>query len=297
MHFLVTGGTGFIGQAFVKHAIKERHTITILSRGKHESCESIEFVRDLEQIADNHHIDAIVNLAGAPLGDKRWSDSYKTQLIESRLETTRRVIKLCDRLMKRPSVILNASAIGYYGSRGDHILTEDSTAGDNFSSKLCQDWEALSNKLGCQDTRVCNLRFGVVFGRSGGALKQLSQSFRFKIGTQIGAGNQWMSWVHLEDAIRAMTFLVEREGLKGTFNITSPYPTKVGKLSTMIGEKLPVIFHLVIPSELVKLIFGEMGTELLLSSQRVLPNALSEAGFNFAYADLNSALTEALVEA
>ena len=294
MHFLMTGGTGFIGQAFVKHAVKEEHTITILSREKHSPRDSIDFVRELNEIDDNRHIDAIINLAGAPLGDKRWSESYKTELMESRLGTTERLVKFCERLSRRPSVILNASAIGYYGSRGDDVLTESSSAGESFSSRLCREWEECSDKMLWPGTRICSLRLGVVFGRSGGALKQLSQSFRLKVGIQIGRGSQWMSWVHQQDVVRAMMFLLERTDLRGTFNITAPNPVRISDLSAAIATKLPVLFHLRIPGPVIELILGEMATELLLASQRVLPDALSKAGFDFSYQELDCALKEAL---
>ena len=296
MHFLMTGGTGFIGRAFVERAIKEGHTITILSREERDSCDSIEFVRNLDQIDGEAQIDAIINLAGAPLGEKRWSDSYKRELMESRLGMTERVIKFCKRLSRRPAVILSASAIGYYGSRGDNVLTEVSSAGTNFSSKLCRDWEALWSSVVYPETRVCCLRFGVVFGRSGGALKQLSQSFRFKVGTQIGTGNQWMSWVHLDDAVRAMIFLINQKHLTGIFNVTSPKPVTVAELNVAIARWLPVYFHLRIPGKLIEAMLGEMATELLLASQRVMPDALSKAGFNFTYPDVNAALRKELGE-
>ena len=294
MHILMTGGTGFIGRAFVKHAIKEGHTITILSRGKRDSCDSIDFVRNLDEIDSKCQIDVIINLAGAPLGEKRWSEAYKIELLESRLGLTERLIKFCKRLSKRPAVILSASAIGYYGSRGDEVLTEVSSAGTSFSSKLCRDWEGLwSNRLH-PETRLCCLRFGVVFGRSGGALKQLSQSFRFKVGTQIGTGNQWMSWVHLEDAVRAMIFLLDQKHLTGVFNVTSPNPVIVSELNAAIARRLPVYFHLRIPGKLIQVMLGEMATELLLASQRVMPDTLSKAGFNFAYPELDAALKKEL---
>ena len=296
MHFLITGGTGFIGRAFVERAIKEGHTITILSREERDSCDSIEFVRNLDQIDGEAQIDAIINLAGAPLGEKRWSDSYKRELMESRLGITERLIKFCKRLSRRPAVILSASAIGYYGSRGDNVLTEVSSAGTNFSSKLCRDWEALWSSVVYPETRVCCLRFGVVFGRSGGALKQLSQSFRFKVGTQIGTGNQWMSWVHLDDAVRAMIFLINQKHLTGIFNVTSPKPVTVAELNVAIARWLPVYLHLRIPGKLIEAMLGEMATELLLASQRVMPDALSKAGFNFTYPDVNAALKKELGE-
>ena len=296
MHILMTGGTGFIGRAFVKHAIKEGHTITILSRAKRDSCDSIDFVRNLDEIDSKCQIDVVINLAGAPLGEKRWSESYKIELLESRLGLTERLIKFCKRLSKRPAVILSASAIGYYGSRGDEVMTEVSSAGTSFSSKLCRDWERLwSNRLH-PETRLCCLRFGVVFGRSGGALKQLSQSFRFKVGTQIGTGNQWMSWVHLEDAVRAMIFLIQQKHLIGVFNVTSPNPVIVSELNAAIARRLPVYFHLRIPGKLIQVMLGEMATELLLASQRVIPDTLSKAGFKFAYPELDAALKKELVE-
>ena len=290
MHFLVTGGTGFIGARFVFDAINKGHKVTVLSRNHKASHDSIQYIKHLDLIQDDSRIDAIINLAGASLGERRWTKKYKAEILQSRLEITENLVKLCDRLFMPPSTILNASAIGYYGSRGDEVLDECSSSGESFSSGLCLNWEKLSLQMQSTETRVCLLRFGVVFDGEGGALTQLSQSFRFKIGTQIGSGKQWISWVHLEDVLRAIIFLLEREELEGAFNVTSPNPVRVSELCELISQELPVMFTFAIPGVVTRLMLGEMATELLLSSQRVSPSALTNAGFDFLYGDLNVAL-------
>ena len=294
MHVLVTGGTGFIGSALIPRLRGDGHEITVLSRGKHSHDNGIRYVQSLDEIADTATVDAVINLAGASLNGRRWTEAYKREMVESRLETTGAVVGLCRRLARPPSVLVSASAIGYYGDRGEETLDEQSSAGKGFSARLCRDWEAAAREAEASGTRVCLARLGVVFDREGGAFTELSRPFRFGIANWPGGGRQYLSWVHRSDVVAAFAFLLQRDELDGPVNITAPAPLTHRELCAALRRKLTTLPGMPVPGFVLRGLLGEVADELLLAGQKVLPKRLEAAGFQFHYPDIDSALRQLL---
>jgi uncharacterized protein len=290
MHILLTGGTGFIGSALCDSLSDDGCQLTILSRQQQPADSRARFVSNLDQVDASTSIDAVINLAGASLADRRWSQPYKQELLSSRLDTTRAVVELIRRLDNPPAVLLSASAIGYYGHHQDERLAEDATSTGGFAAMLCQRWESEAMALGDAGVRICLLRLGVVLDRHGGAMEQMARPFQFGVANWLGGGDQWLSWIHRQDVVAAIRFLLEHEELSGPVNLTAPEAvTSRGFCSAMKGRKRTFI-TMGVPAPVLKLAVGEMAEELLLNGQRVEPAALSGAGFQFSYPDLDSAL-------
>jgi uncharacterized protein (TIGR01777 family) len=290
MRIVLTGGTGFIGTALVTALVARGDELTILSRQVRHVRPGCRFVRSLDEIAAEQEIDAIINLAGAPLAARRWSAAYKREIVASRLDTTGRVLDLIRRLSRPPQTLLSASAIGYYGHHGDEPLTESSAATPGFAQQLCADWESLALRAQQQGVRVCLLRLGVVLDRDGGALQEMTRSFRLGVASWLGSGRQWLSWVHRQDVIRALLFLLGRDDLHGPFNITAPEPVTGRDFALALQSYHRTFMRVGVPASAMRLLLGEVAEELLLNGQRVLPERLQAAGFGFSYPDLESAL-------
>lgn len=294
MHVLVTGGTGFIGSALLPRLLGDGHEVTVLSRAKHVDSGGIRYVQSLDEVPSDATLDAVINLAGASLNGKRWTDAYKREMVESRLETTAAVVDLCRRLAHPPSVLVSASAIGFYGDRGDELLDEQSGAGEGFSAELCRDWEAAAREAEPLGIRVCLARLGVVFDREGGAFAELSRPFRFGIANWLGSGRQYLSWVHRADVVSALAFLLEDEALSGPVNVTAPEPVTHRELCTALRRKLTTLPGMPVPGFVMRMLLGEVADELLLAGQKVLPRRLEAAGFTFHYRAIDAALGQLL---
>jgi len=290
MRVLLTGGTGFIGAALTDAVLASGSEVTILSRKAQRDRSGCRFIQSLDEIAATEQIDAVINLAGASLAARRWTAAYKHEIVASRMDTTREVIDLLARLNRPPAVLLSASAIGYYGHHGDECLTESSQVSPGFSQGLCSDWESLALQAQQFGVRVCLLRLGVVLDRDGGALVEMAKSFRFGVASWLGSGQQWLSWVHRRDVIRAIQFLLARDDLQGPFNVTSPGPVTGRDFARALQVHHRTFIRAGVPGPVMRLLVGEMAGELLLNGQRVLPERLRAAGFDFAYPDLGSAL-------
>jgi len=290
MRVLLTGGTGFIGAALTDALLASGSEVTTLSRSAQPDRSRCRFIRSLDQIAATEQLDAVINLAGASLAARRWSAAYKREIVASRMDTTRQVLDLLARLHHRPAVLLSASAIGYYGHHGDERLTESSATMPGFAQRLCSDWESLALQAQQFGVRVCLLRLGVVLDSGGGALAQMAQSFRFGVASWLGSGHQWLSWVHRQDVIRAIQFLLERDDLQGPVNITSPAPATGHDFAMALAAQFRTFIRAGVPAPVMRVLVGEMAEELLLNGQHVLPERLQTAGFTFAYPDLASAL-------
>lgn len=290
MQILITGGTGFIGSSLVQSLLQLEHTIYVFTRQGISDTDHCHYISRLDSIPDDAHFDAVINLAGESLADKRWTKHYKQTLVDSRLKTTAALIALLQRLQHRPSVLLSASAIGYYGHQGCHPLSEDADIVTGFAQHLCQQWESQAGAAESLGIRVCYMRFGVVLDSDGGAMRQMLRPYNFGIANWLGSGQQWLSWVHRYDAIQAIQFLLAEQALSGPFNITAPEPvTSRGFCSAMKKHKRTLL-TLPLPAFMMRLLIGEMANELLLHGQRVVPTALLNAGFSFRYPTLDSAL-------
>lgn len=291
MNFLITGGTGFIGKYLIQHLTEKGNNITVLTRNKNKISRNIKAISNVNEIKNSDKIDVIINLAGAPIA-KRWSKAYKQELIDSRVNTTKDIISLIERLKDKPEVLISASAIGYYGSQGDKTLDENSTPVDEFTYQLCKKWESEALEAEKHGIRVCITRLGVVLGRNGGALKQMLPAFKLGLGGRLGDGNQYFSWVHINDVVSAFSFLIENQNEKGVYNLTAPHPVTNNDFTKALGKSIgrPTIFPM--PAFIVKLLFGEMGETLLLKGQRVLPKKLQKNGFQFQYPKIENALQD-----
>lgn len=294
MHILLTGGTGFIGSVLSARLHALGHSLTVLSRTPRAPAPGVEYITTLDAIEAQASLDAIINLAGASLAGKRWSAAYKAELVDSRVQTTRALVALCQRLERAPAVMLSASAVGFYGGRGEEALDENSEPGSGFSAELCRQWEQSAQPVTELGVRLCLLRLGVVFDRRGGAFEELVRPFRFGVANWIGDGSQWLSWVHREDVVAACRFLLERGDLHGAFNITAPGPLDNRALCAAIKRHQRTVITVPMPAPVMRALVGEMANELLISGQRVLPTRLTEAGFSFQYPQIDEALAQML---
>lgn len=293
MHILLTGGTGFIGEALVPRLLACDHTLTILSRAAHSDSEGCRYIRDLDELASSERVDVVINLAGASLAGSRWTQAYKREIVDSRLDTTSRLIACMQRLESAPSLLLNASAIGYYG-HGEEATTEAAGPGEGFSADLCRQWEEAAQRAEALGTRVYLCRFGVVLDAGGGAFEELYRPFRFGIANWIGDGHQWLSWVHRDDVVAALEFLMGCEDLAGPVNITAPEPVTSRGMCAAIKRHRRTLLTAPVPGPVMRLMLGDMADELLIHGQRVLPERLAGQGFAFRYPTIDAAL-EAII--
>ncbi len=293
---LVTGATGFIGRHLVQRLLSQGDDVIALSRDPQRASAvlgpQVQCVADLAQLPADTAIEAIVNLAGATILAQPWTRARRLLLRESRLGTTRAVVLLCERLQKRPSVLVNASAIGYYGVRSDEPVDEQTGPQPIFQSQLCSDWEALAARAG-PATRVTSLRFGVVLGRHGGALPQLVRATRLGLGTILGTGRQGAPWIHLEDALRLITWALEQPALTGAVNAVAPEAVTQAQMMTALAQILQRPIWLRVPAFVLRAALGEMA-QLLVDGQRVVPSRALAAGFAFRHPTLAGALEDIL---
>jgi uncharacterized protein len=234
--------------------------------------------------------DAVVNLAGASIAGGRWTAERKELLRSSRVDTTRELVNALAKMNARPRVLVSASAIGIYGNHGDELLTEESKAGADFLAGLAQEWEAEALKAEALGIRVVLARFGIILARDGGALAKMLLPFKFGVGGELGSGQQWMSWVTLEDVVGSLRMALEKNEMRGAVNIVAPQPLRNAEFTKVLAKAMhrPAIFPA--PAFALRLALGEMADALLLSSQRVMPQALEKLGYRFLHADLASAL-------
>jgi uncharacterized protein (TIGR01777 family) len=301
MKILVTGSSGLVGTALVGALARGGHTVCRLVRPQSAGGEG---AKEGFAVAWNPATgelggagvgaDAVVNLAGASIADGRWTTQRKELLRASRIDTTRALVVALAKMNARPSVLVSASAIGYYGNRGDETLTEDSKPGGDFLAGLAQEWEAEALKAEALGIRVVLARFGIILAREGGALPKMMLPFKMGAGGKLGSGQQWMSWVTLEDVVGSLRFAIESNSAKGPINIVSPQPVQNAEFTKLLAKALhrPALFPA--PAFALRLALGEMADALLLSSQRVLPRAIEKLGYRFLHEDLTSALAAVL---
>ncbi|KEA62384.1 Cell division inhibitor [Marinobacterium lacunae] len=291
MRVLITGGTGFIGRQLVKALLTRGDSVGVLSR-RPESAKldsRVQLYSELPQVQG--HVDAVVNLAGAPIADRRWSEKRKALLMESRITLTEQLVEWMRGAVQPPAVLISGSAIGYYGSQGDRELDEKAATKGGFAHDLCALWEAQAMKAAEFGVRVCCIRTGVVLGPGGGALAKMLPAFRLGLGGAMGTGRQWMAWIHRDDEVAAILHLLDHNTLSGAFNLTAPSPVTNEEFSKTLASVLnrPAFFR--VPAVVLELMMGE-ASELVLKGQRVVPTRLLESGFRFRYTSLKEALTQ-----
>lgn len=298
MHILITGGTGFIGGALAEGLRRDGHAVTVLTRNPDAARQRLPAgCTAIDDLAPLEGVDAVVNLAGENLGAGRWNAERKQAFRDSRLDTTGRLIAWLGTLSRRPAVLISGSAIGYYGARGDETITEDSRPGSDFSARLCRDWEAVAAQAEVLGVRVSTLRTGVVLGRSGGkvagALAQMLPAFRLGGGGRMGSGRQWMSWIHLDDEVALIRWLIDQDAARGAYNATAPAPVTNAEFAKTLGRALHRPAWLPMPGFALRAIVGEMA-EILLTGQKVLPQRSLDQGFKFRFPTLEAALADVL---
>lgn len=290
MHILITGGSGFLGTALIQRLLQDQHSITVTSRQPEQFPLShpLLTVTTLKKLENIGYADIVINLSGAGIADKRWSEQRKTDLLQSRLQTTQALINWFKQLAVKPQQFLSGSAIGWYGPHDNNALNETSTAHAGFTHKLCQQWEQCAlqaQELGISTTL---LRTGVVLDQSGGMIARLKPIYQLGFGGKIGSGQQWMSWISREDWINAVLFLIQHP-IAGPVNLVAPSPVTQAQFARNFAHALHRPAWLPMPTFMAKLAFGEM-SHLFLDSQKIMPERLIQAGFNFQHPDLPKAL-------
>jgi len=298
MKTFITGGTGFVGSRLTEHLTALGHEVTVLTRkppaGPHPT--GISYVTGdpasggpWQKAAAGH--EALINLAGASIF-KRWSEDYKQVILRSRLDTTRNLTEAAGRSGSSVKVILSASAVGYYGSRGDQELVEQDEPGNDFLASVCRQWEKAATAAETSGVRVVLCRLGIVLGRGGGALLKMLPLYKHHLGAKLGTGKNWFSWVHLDDLVQAFGRLIEAEGIHGPVNITAPQPVRFGQFHRALSEAVDKTqFAPPVPSFVVRLLLGDFG-RVLTEGQRVYPRVLMQQKFHFAFPELQSALED-----
>lgn len=302
MKILVTGSTGLVGTALAGELKRDGHTVCRLVRPetKAESLRSsdrfdVEWDPATEELGGAAvGADAVVNLGGASIAEGRWTPERKKQLWTSRVDNTQALVNALAKMAARPRMLISASAVGYYGNRGDAILREESGPGNDFLGRLAENWEAEASKAEALGIRVVLSRFGVILAKNGGALPTMARPFRLGVGGRLGSGLQWMSWITLADVLAVLRFALENVALRGPVNVVSPQPVRNADFTRTLAKSLhrPALFPA--PAFALRLALGEMVDALLLSSQRVVPEKLDKLGYRFVNPDLEGALASVL---
>lgn len=290
---LVTGGSGFVGTKLRSVLAAHGHWVSIASRSPQTPRDGIAGVDYVPWLPDLGKYDAIVNLAGANIFGRRWSESYKAEIRSSRIDTTQRIVDALAAAPKKPAVLVNASAIGFYGDQGDRPLDENARPGDDFLAEVCQAWEREALKAQSHGVRVVLCRTGVVLGRDGGALKQMLLPFKLGLGGPIGSGKAWFSWIHVHDLAELIHAAIVDPAYSGPMNGVAPGACTNREYTKALGRALhrPTIFPL--PPIALSAMFGEVA-DVLTASQRCTPAVAQKAGFQFKYPDIDSALQHIL---
>lgn len=287
MNILLTGGTGFIGKALSQRLTNQGATLWILTRQILSSTSNVHFIQNLSQIKKEQVFDAVINLAGEPIA-QRWTLHRRSLIRKSRVELTESLVKCLNHLENPPKTLISGSAIGFYGPQNDTPLTETATYQKSFSHQLCEDWEEAAKKIS-PNTRLCLLRTGVVLGQ-GGMLAKIRLTYKLGLGGPIGSGDQWISWIHLDDIVRAIEFILTDVTINGPINATAPNPVTNEEFSQTYANVLHRPSMMRTPGILLDMIMGEMAQELLLTGQKVIPQKLMEHHFTFLYPTLLEAL-------
>lgn len=292
MKILITGARGLIGSALVVHFQSHGHQVVRLTRTVSAEANTFTWNPEVGAIDDQawQEVDTVVHLAGAPIAARRWTKAVKRNIVESRVMGTRLISETLARQKQPPRVLIAASAVGYYGNRDHEVLNEESPAGTGFLADVAQQWEAATAPATDAGIRVVSLRLGVVLSAQGGALPRMVKPFRFGMGGPIGSGQQFMSWVTLEDVVSAIHYIAQREEIAGPVNVVAPCPVTQREFAQTVGRIMRRPCRVRLPSLAVRSLMGEMGPELLLSSVRAFPTRLVTAGFEFQHPELEGAL-------
>ena len=300
MRVLITGGSGFVGQRLCEKLLAQGHDVQVVSRYPDRTRKKLPQACDVRDSALGYMDsppEAIVNLAGEPIAGKRWSEAQKNRLVESRVKATHQLVTLCEQLMTSgqpvPKVMVSGSAMGYYGDQGKRMVTEETAPQDEFAHRLCARWETAAEPVKALGVRLAILRTGLVLDADGGTLEKMLPPFKLGLGGRFGRGEQYMPWVHRDDLVAAIMFLLEEDELNGVFNASAPHPVTNAEFAKALARKLhrPAIFP--VPAFVLKAGLGEM-SRLLLTGAGMRPARLEKAGFEFQYPTLDKALSAIL---
>jgi len=291
--FLITGGTGFIGSKLVKEILKDGHKITILTRNKKLLKQKSE-INYIDNLDVEMNFDIVINLCGEAIF-QRWTDSVKKKIYSSRIDITKKLAQIINNSKTPPKLVISGSAIGYYGISQDRIFEEDSKIEDQtlFSQNLCKDWESAASSI-INKSRLVIIRTGVVIGKNGGIMKRILLPFKFGLGGKIGNGKQYLSWIFIDDVILAINHIINKETITGAINLTAPKAITNQDFSKTLARILnrPCFFN--IPAFFAKIVFWQMGDELLLNGQNVAPKKLLQSGYNFKIKSIGEALDKSI---
>lgn len=296
MQILITGGTGLIGRHLIPRLLELGHQITVVTRTPDKARQILDSrVTIWKGLEDQHNlngIEAVINLAGEPIADKRWTAEQKERLCQSRWVITQKLVDLIRASDTPPAVLISGSAAGYYGDLGEVVVTEEEPPHNEFTHKLCAQWENIASSAQSDRTHVCLLRTGVVLAPAGGILAKMVPPFRLGLGGPIGNGRQYLAWIHIDDMVNGIIWLLDND-LHGPFNMVSPYPVRNEQFAHALGHALnrPAIVR--VPATAMRLLMGESSV-LVLGGQRALPKRLEAAGFAFRWYDLEEALADVL---
>ncbi|KPQ18814.1 TIGR01777 family oxidoreductase [Halomonas sp. HL-93] len=300
MRVLVTGGSGFVGQRLCPALIAQGHEVQVVSRTPHKVRDRLPGkcdIRDSVQAFIDSPPGALINLAGESIAAKRWSEHQKTALIRSRVEITEQLVSLCEQLGENgqplPKVLVSGSAMGYYGDQGDKRVNEDTPPHDEFAHRLCAQWEAVAKPIEALGVRLAIIRTGLVLGADGGTLQKMLPPFKLGLGGRFGDGKQFMPWIHRDDLVAAIIFLLNDSPLSGAFNGSAPHPVTNAEFTQTLAKQLHRPAVLPVPACVLKAGLGEM-SQLLLTGADMRPERLMEAGFTFQYPTLDKALAAIL---
>ena len=286
MNILITGGTGLIGTRLCQQLHQLGHTLTVLSRKPETVPTFCKAIRSLDEWQSTQHFDAVINLAGESIVDKAWTEARKKVLWESRVGLTQSLVRCIEAADEKPRVFISGSAIGYYGNTGDKTLDEGAHVGKDFGAQLCDEWEkaALASSV-----RICILRTGLVLAPSGGFLKKMLPAFKLGVGGSMGSGQQWMSWIHIDDYIAVLIELLTNPNAQGAYNMTAPQPLTNQAFTEHLAKALNRRVFFSTPAWVLQLLLGERA-DLLLGGQRVFPVRVTDLGYTFKYHDLDDTL-------
>jgi uncharacterized protein (TIGR01777 family) len=295
MNIFMTGSSGLVGKELCSELIQQKYSVYKLDRiTSSMNANSPDWNLDVKKDHQSVYANTVIHLAGENIAEKRWNKKQKQKIYDSRILGTQNLVEKIISSPNKPQTFICASAIGYYGDRAQALLNEDSDPGTDFVSKVCKDWELATQPLLDCGIRVVNLRFGVILSKDGGALKKMLIPFKFGLGGPLGSGQQKFSWVSIDDAIKAIIYILEESTISGPVNITSPNPVSNKTYTKMLAKQLKRPAFFTMPAFVCRLLFGEMADELLLSSQSVMPKKLIKHGFTFSHLEIEAALSKLL---
>jgi len=301
MRILLIGATGFIGRHLFDKLQERGHQLYVFTRNEPRARKILKGEATFVQWRSNEHIvmqeyahkvDAVINLGGENIAARRWKGEQKRKILSSRVNTGKAISFALNKSHDKPYLLIQASAIGYYGFHSTYTFWEGMPPGEGFLPIVAQQWEDSVRNVDDRNTRKVFIRSGLVLGREGGLLPRMMQTFRFFAGGHLGSGQQWLSWIHIDDQVKAIVELLEATDSSGVYNLTSPKPVRMREFAKTLGKVMGRPSWLHVPGFALKAIFGDMAKETMLQGQRVLPERLKDRGFEFLYPDLQQALQD-----